>query len=156
MNHASQVVCRQASAADIPAMSRIRLDVDENVLSDPGRITEQMYVDYLELLGRGWVAVIDGEIVGFSCANKTDSSIWALFMSQQYERRGVGKQLLDLAVAWLFEQGNAFVSLSTGKDTRADRFYAARGWVAQRSTDNEVFYRLARLEYHGQMDPVFV
>jgi hypothetical protein len=30
-------------------MSRIRFSVTENVLSDPGRITRQMYEDYLDL-----------------------------------------------------------------------------------------------------------
>lgn len=44
---------RPATVADIPAMSRIRLAVTENVLSDPSRVTEQMYRDYLEPLGRG-------------------------------------------------------------------------------------------------------
>ena len=125
-------------------MSRIRLSVRENMLSDPGRITEQMYVDYLELLGRGWVAEIDGEVVGFSYANKTDSSIWALFMSQDHEGQGLAKELLKLATGWLFEQGNDTVGLSTGMNTRADRFYAAQGWRRERSVGNEVFYVMTK------------
>jgi hypothetical protein len=47
---------RQAEHRDIPAMSRIRLAVTENVLSNPARVTQQMYEDYLERSGRGWVA----------------------------------------------------------------------------------------------------
>lgn len=38
----------RARQADIAAMSRIRLSVSENVLSDPARVTLQMYEDYLE------------------------------------------------------------------------------------------------------------
>jgi len=45
----------RAQPADIPAMSRIRLAVTENMLSDPGKVTLQMYHDYLQQLGRGWV-----------------------------------------------------------------------------------------------------
>lgn len=57
-------------------MSRIRLSVTENVLSDPGRITRQMYEDYLESSGRGWVAEIEGEVAAFSYADKHEGSIW--------------------------------------------------------------------------------
>lgn len=126
---------RQATMLDIPAMSAIRLGVTENVLSDPSKVTEQMYRDYLELLGRGWVAEVDGVIAGFSYAAKDDASIWALFVAQPYEGRGIGKALLRLAVDWLFEQGCDRVQLSTTADTRADRFYAAQGWT--RHTINE-------------------
>ena len=119
MSDHALTVFRLATRLDIPAMSRIRLDVRENVLSNPGRITQQMYEDYLELLGRGWVAEVDGRIVGFSYANKTDASIWALFMAPDHEGRGIARHLLTLAVDWLFEQGNEKVRLSTGMDTRA-------------------------------------
>ncbi len=86
-------------------MTRIRLAVTENVLRDPTRITPQMYADFLEKDGRGWVALVDGEIVAFSYANKIDGSIWALFVDPRYEGQGLGKQLLSLATAWLFSLG---------------------------------------------------
>ncbi|MQA21573.1 GNAT family N-acetyltransferase [Rugamonas rivuli] len=139
----TQIVFRQATAHDIPAMSTIRLAVRENVLSDPSRITQKMYEDYLELLGRGWVAEVDGVIAGFCYANKTDSSIWALFMAQEYEGQGIAKQLLNIATAWLFEQGNEFVRLSTGMGTRADQFYASQGWRRERVEGNDAYYLLA-------------
>ena len=44
---------RIATLADIPVMMEIRLAVKENVLSNPARVPYQMYVDYLDLLGRG-------------------------------------------------------------------------------------------------------
>jgi GNAT superfamily N-acetyltransferase len=140
---------RQATTADIPAMSKIRLSVTENVLSDPSRITQQMYEDYLELLGRGWVAEVDGEVAGFSYANSTDASIWALFISPEYEGRGLAKRLLTMAVSWLFEQGWPQVRLSTGAGTRADRFYAAQGWLKERIERNDVFYRLPAIAESG-------
>lgn len=66
-------------------MSRIRLAVTENRLRDPARITRQMYEDFLERDGRGWVAQLDGATVAFSYANRTDGSIWALFVEPAQE-----------------------------------------------------------------------
>jgi GNAT superfamily N-acetyltransferase len=146
MNQVSLVRFRQANVDDIPAMSAIRLQVRENVLSDPSRISEQMYRDYLALLGRGWVAEVAGEIAGFCYAARTDSSIWALFVSRNYEGQGIARHLLRLAVTWLFEQGHKTVRLSTGKGTRADRFYAAQGWMRERSDDVDTYYLLTRPE----------
>jgi hypothetical protein len=76
---------RQANRSDIPAMSRIRLSVAENVLSDPSRVTAQMYEDFLEKSGRGWVAEDKGEIVAFCYADKENASIWALFVCPGHE-----------------------------------------------------------------------
>jgi GNAT superfamily N-acetyltransferase len=136
---------REATISDISAMADIRLLVKENVLSNPARVTLKMYQDYLDLLGRGWVCEIDGKVVGFSYAAKEDSSIWALFVLPEYEGRGVGKGLLKLAVAWLFSLGNETVKLGTSANTRADRFYAAQGWIrGEMKDDIEVGYRLAR------------
>lgn len=134
---------RQATLSDIEAMSKIRLSVKENVLSNPARVTRQMYEDYLGPLGRGWVCEIDGKIVGFSYAAKEDSSIWALFVLPEYEGRGAGKGLLKLAVEWLFSLGNEEVKLGTAANTRADRFYAAQGWTrGEMKDDVEVWYSL--------------
>jgi GNAT superfamily N-acetyltransferase len=143
----SPVACRRATVADIAEMSRIRLAVTENALSNPARVTEAMYRDYLDALGRGWVAEQDGEIMGFSYADRTDSSIWALFVDPEREGRGAGKQLLRLAVDWLFEIGNPEVRLGTAAHTRADRFYAAQGWTREDMKDDiEVRYRLRRAD----------
>lgn len=133
---------RRANSQDIPAMSTIRLAVRENKLSDPGRITLQMYEDYLQLLGRGWVADIDGRIAGFCYVDRTNASIWALFIAPEYEGRGLAKTLLNTAVAWLAEQGQPVVRLSTGAGTRAERFYAMQGWSRERVDGNDIFYVL--------------
>ena len=128
MTSTRDAIFRQATSTDIPAMSVIRLAVKENVLSNPGRVTVQMYEDYLEKDGRGWVAEQDGAIVAFSYADKNDGSIWALFVSPDHEGQGLAKALLKLAVDWLFDLGHGSVKLSTTRDTRADRFYAKQGW----------------------------
>jgi GNAT superfamily N-acetyltransferase len=135
-------IFRQARSADIPAMSSIRLSVAENVLSDPRRVTHDMYESYLDAWGRGWVAEIGGEIVAFCYADSEKGAIWALFVSPRYEGQGLAKRLLTAAVSWLFEQGHGFVSLSTRADTRADRFYAMQGWQRSPLSETEVQYIL--------------
>jgi GNAT superfamily N-acetyltransferase len=138
-------VFRRATPADIPAMSAIRLAVRENVLSDPRKVTLAMYEDYLDRLGRGWVAELDGEVVGFAYGARADASIWALFVRPEHEGKGIGKELLALAVAWLFEIGAGRVVLSTDPGTRADRFYAAQGWArGAMKGEHEVVYTLER------------
>lgn len=129
---------------DIPAMSRIRLSVTENVLSDPTRITREMYEDFLEKSGRGWVAELGGDIAGFCYADKKNASIWALFVAPGKEGRGLARSLLALAVNWLFDLGHERVHLSTGVNTRADRFYAAQGWTRKPVSASEIAYSLAR------------
>jgi GNAT superfamily N-acetyltransferase len=133
-------VFREAAFDDIPHMTRIRLSVLENRLRDPTRITPQMYADFLEKDGRGWVALVDGEIVAFSYANLIDGSIWALFVDPRFEGQGLGKQLLSLATGWLFSLGFRRVTLSTGAGTRAAQFYMRLGWqLASSSADDSVF-----------------
>lgn len=131
---------RQAGVYDIPAMSRIRLSVLENRLRDPARITPQMYADFLEKDGRGWVAQVDGDIVAFSYANRIDGSIWALFVDPRFEGQGLGKELLARASGWLFSLGFRRVTLSTRTLTRAAQFYTRLGWqLASSSVDDSVF-----------------
>ncbi len=133
-------VFREAAYNDIPHMSRIRLAVTENALRDPARITPQMYADFLEKDGRGWVALVDGDVVAFSYANRIDGSIWALFVEPRFEGQGLGKQLLSLATDWLFSLGFRRVTLSTGTLTRAAQFYTRLGWrLASSSAGDSVF-----------------
>jgi GNAT superfamily N-acetyltransferase len=136
---------RRATSADIPAMSRIRLSVTENALSDPSRITPAMYEDFLERSGRGWVIEQGSEIVAFCYADKINASIWALFVSPDQEGRGYGKRLLEHAAAWLFELGHDAVHLTTGANTRADRFYARQGWLRQPAGASDIAYSLKRI-----------
>jgi hypothetical protein len=97
-------------------MSQIRLSVTENVLSDPDRITNEMYEDFLE-------------------------------------KAGLAKSLLKYAVDWLFETGHDRVCLTTGANTRADRFYAAQGWRRQPISATEIGYSLTKSSVVAQVHP---
>jgi GNAT superfamily N-acetyltransferase len=136
-------------STDIPAMSRIRLTVTENTLSDPTRVTDEMYEDFLERSGRGWVAENDGEVVAFCYADKVNASIWALFVHPGHEGRGLGKSLLKQAVDWLFETGHDCIYLTTAANTKADRFYATQGWLRKPVSPSEIAYSLTKSQPAG-------
>lgn len=137
------MIFREATIEDISALSEVRLSVQENVLSNPNRITREMYETYLCEAGKGWLCEVDGEVVGFSVASSKDASIWALFVKPTHEGRGIGRRLLHLATKWLFEMGVTSIVLSTGVGTRADRWYERQGWKrGETKLDGEVWYRL--------------
>ena len=137
------MIFREAVIADIPFLVEVRLSVTENILSDPTKITNDMYVDHLTLTGKGWVCEVGGRVIGFSVASSSDASIWALFVRPGHENLGIGKTLLDLAVNWLFAQGVEHVDLTTEPNTQAARFYERRGWVKCGTTETgEIRFRL--------------
>lgn len=141
------MIFREARIEDIPALSELRLSVRENVLSEPGRITFEMYRAYLSEIGKGWLCEVNGEVAGFSVASSRDGTIWALFVRREYEGKGIGTRLLNLATQWLFDAGASTVSLSTKADTRADKFYELSGWRRGHiKSDGEVCYTLDRPE----------
>src|SRR6185369_10246940 len=117
---------REATRDDLDDLQRIRGLVRENRLSYA--IPDERVLAAIETRGRGWVAEHDGEMVGFSMADLEDGSIWALFLLPEWEGRGLGRALLDRAVAWLEQQECPRVWLSTAPGTRAEGFYARLGW----------------------------
>jgi len=119
---------RKARVGDVPAMNWLRLQVRENMLSDPGRITEAMTRHAITAEGRGWVWEEGGKVLGFSIARDEDPSIWALFVLPESAGRGIGGALHDAAVGWLWSRGATRIWLSTDPHTRAARFYRDRGW----------------------------
>lgn len=119
---------RVASEAHIAGMHRVRMSVRENQLSDPGLVQPQHYRSMLRNNGRGWVAEVAGEVVGFAIVDLTRGSVWALFVDPRYEGRGIGRRLHDEMLDWSFAAGAERVWLSTDPGTRAEQFYRAAGW----------------------------
>jgi GNAT superfamily N-acetyltransferase len=119
---------REATPQDIPAMHRIRLAVKENVLSSPERVQEAHYLPFLTMHGKGWVALMEDEITGFAIVDTLELYVWALFIHPDWEARGMGKELQSRMLDWYFEHFAGPLWLSTGPDTRAERFYEHTGW----------------------------
>ena len=135
----SGVVFREATAADMPGITRVRLSVVENAMTreqlDARGITEESVAASFLANSKGWVA-IDGEIVGFSIADRASRSVFALFVLPAHERRGIGARLHDLALNWLWENGAERVWLTTEFGSKAARFYERRGWRAVGPADH--------------------
>ena len=125
---------REATAADMAGISHVRLAVVENALTaeqlaERGITNESVAASFLTS-SMGFVAELDGQIVGFSIADRETRSIFALFVLPGYDGRGIGGRLHDLALRWLWAQGAERAWLTTGRNTRAAGFYERRGWIA--------------------------
>lgn len=120
---------REATAADIPAIQRVRNAVKENRLSNPALVPDSDVLDYITRRGKGWVAVEEGVVIGFAIISLLDNNVWALFMDPVYEKKGAGKQLHDGMMNWYFSQTDQPVWLSTSPGTRAETFYRKAGWT---------------------------
>ena len=121
----------EAGVDDIAEIHRVRMSVRENVLGDPTRVQPHHIAEMIGGRGKGWVCRVDGTIHGFSFADLRERNIWALFVEPGFERRGVGRRLHDLAVGWLFANGDGAIWLTTEPGTRAEDFYRKAGWVAK-------------------------
>ena len=118
---------RPATRADMPALWDVRYAVTENTLT-PGRIGDEELRRSIEDDGRGWVAEVDGRVVGFAIGLAASGNVWALFVRPDAEGRGIGSALHDALLRWFATQPVERLWLTTGSTTRARGFYLARGW----------------------------
>lgn len=137
------MVVREATRGDMPELVEVRGAVKENILT--GHIPPERIVAGLEARGKGWVAEDAGRVVGFSMADREESMIWALFLLPEWEGRGLGRELLERAVGWLWDEGCERIWLTTEPGSRAEGFYAHLGWVRVGLTEQgEVRFELQR------------
>ena len=80
------------------------------------------------------VAAEDQLIVGFSMIIPEDACLFAAFVLPEYENRGIGKRLVQVAEDELFRQHD-IIWLETGKTTRAAGFYRHSGWGNETPAD---------------------
>jgi GNAT superfamily N-acetyltransferase len=145
------MLIRVACEADITEMHRIRMSVRENRLADASLIQPHDYRALLDGLGRGWVAAVDGRIVGFAVADLARRNVWALFVDPKAEGLGAGRRLHEAMMDWMFASGAAEVWLSTDPGTRAERFYRSAGWrFAGSQPDGENRYEMTREQWEGR------
>jgi GNAT superfamily N-acetyltransferase len=120
---------REAFITDIPQMQFVRNSVKENVLSDPALVSDQDYVTYMNLLGKGWVCEVANKIVGFAMIDLKENNVWALFVHPEFEKQGIGRQLHELMLHWYFDKTQQTVWLGTAPNSRAELFYRKAGWI---------------------------
>ena len=128
------VLTREMEPRDISRCLEIRTSVRENRYSlealQKAGITEASVTALLATTHQGWVCEIDRRIIGFSMANRGNGELWVVAVLPEFEGRGIGRALLDLAVQWLRANACANIWLWTSPDvsTRAYALYLKSGW----------------------------
>ena len=122
------MIFREAVIDDICQIQKVRHSVKENVLSNPGLVTDADCADYISNRGMGWVCESQNKIVGFAIVDLTGNRIWALFVMPDFEKQGIGKKLHNIMMNWYFSRTFLTVWLGTAPDTRAASFYRKAGW----------------------------
>lgn len=139
---------RVATIADIKQIQLVRHSVTENVLSDPGLVTDDDCKTFLTERGQGWVYVIDNKVVGFSIVDVIDHNVWALFIHPAYEKKGIGKKLHWVMLDWYFKQTDITLWLGTSPNTRAENFYKIAGWKAVGlHADDEIKFEMTKAQW---------
>jgi ribosomal protein S18 acetylase RimI-like enzyme len=131
----SAATFREITAADVPELFYVRPRTRENALTleelqrlgiDPQSVTES-----LGQSTRGWLCEESGRVVAFSMADRATAEFLVIAVLPEYERRGIGGKLMDVAEEWLAASGCKRAWLTTDLDTtlRAYGFYRKRGWT---------------------------
>jgi len=120
---------REARPQDISKLMEIRFAVTENVLNNPSLVTEKICEEFLFNRGKGWVCVVNDELLGFAIADLKEQNIWALFVHPEHEGKGIGKSLHQIMLDWYFDQGKQWVWLGTTPKARAEGVYQKQGWI---------------------------
>jgi ribosomal protein S18 acetylase RimI-like enzyme len=126
---------RETRVTDVEQLFDVRAATRENPLSrealaELGITPESTAAALLSGRIRGWVCVHQSKIVGFCSGHLESCEVLVLAVLPEYERRGIGKQLLARTVDWLRSEGTSRIWLSASPDPlrRAYGFYRAQGW----------------------------
>lgn len=125
---------RLGRLSDMDALVTVRMSVAENRIEEAARVPVHEYKKFIEHRAL-FVWTIDKTIVGFSAADPTDGTIWAVFVGPDHDGNGIGSALLEKTCRMLKRRGRNIASLSTGPETKAADFYRRRGWVPLGMTD---------------------
>ncbi|ESA38198.1 gcn5-related n-acetyltransferase [Leptolyngbya sp. Heron Island J] len=129
------MIIRIAQLDDIETLFDIRTSVTENHQSRAEiaalGITPESIAEMLQTDCCAWIAEIDHQAVGFAIANKTDKTIFGIFILPDYEACGAGRRLMQAAEDWLWAAGIPEIWLVTENDPnlRAYGFYLHLGWI---------------------------
>jgi len=112
-------------------MFHVRISVIENHLSREEMqrigITENVVADLIEKSCCAWVATDKEKIIGFSMILPDDGCLFAASVLPEYEGRGIGRRLVEIAEKELFRH-HEIAWLETDKQSRAAKFYIQLGW----------------------------
>ena len=122
---------RAATVSDVGGMFQVRTAVTENAMTaeelQAAGITPDSIAQAIRSAPCAWVAIVDGEIVGFAMVDLDSACLFALFVLPQHEGFGIGTELARACEQALF-QHHAVAWLETARDSRAARLYRHLGW----------------------------
>jgi len=125
---------------DVEAVQRVEVDAGTRFRSfpDPRVAACADHAPYpgpeLEVMvaaGRGWVAIVEGVVVGFVVVEHVDGCghVEELAVAGDHGGRGIGTALLEAAVAWAANSQFPAVTLTTFREVPWNRpFYERRGF----------------------------
>lgn len=126
---------REVTPTDVPSLFYVRTRTRENrytleELAGLG-ITEKSVIEKLSSSYKGWLCQMGDSVVGFCMADRETGELWVIAVLPDFERKGIGNELMALAEGWLWAAGCNRVWLTTDVDTtlRAYGFYRNRGWT---------------------------
>lgn len=140
---------REVTPSDVPSLFHVRTRTRENAysleeLTQLG-ITEEAVKARMSSTLKGWLCEVGDAVVGFCMADRADGELWVIAVLPEFEGRGIGGRLMDLAEAWLWSSGCERAWLTTDVDTalRAYGFYRKRGWADWKIEEGLRWMRLA-------------
>jgi ribosomal protein S18 acetylase RimI-like enzyme len=148
------IAYRQAVPDDTPACVVLRGRTRENAfsverLAEAGVTLESWRAAVVDGSLPGYVATLDGEIVGYCFGERETGEIAVLALLPDHEGQGVGRALLTLVVTEFKGLGfdRLFLSCSSDPAVRSYGFYRHLGWRSTGSFDDRgdeiLEYRLA-------------
>ncbi|HCT05951.1 MAG TPA: GNAT family N-acetyltransferase [Pseudomonas sp.] len=141
---------RLATLQDISTLFAIRTSVTQNHLSREQMaergITPEVLADSILEAPCVWIAEVNGEPAGFSMVDLDSGEVFAMFVRPAYENQGLGRQLMAVAEAALFERHDTLFLVTDGRDEiRANGFYQRLGWsVVDQVDGDDVRYQKSR------------
>jgi L-amino acid N-acyltransferase len=104
--------------------------------------------------GRAWVAVADGELIGFVAVDVVDGCghVEEVAVAPAWSGRGIGSVLLERAAGWAVDEGSPALTLTTFRDVPWNRpFYERRGFSVVEEDALSAAQRalLVEEEHHG-------
>ena len=145
-----QTLIRVATQDDVDTLFEIRTSVVQNHLSIEQMaelgITPQLLADSMREAPCVWIAEVDGQPVAFAMVDLAEGEVFAMFVLPSHENLGLGRQLMAVAEAALFEHHDRLFLITDGRDEiRANGFYRHLGWsVVERVEGDDVRYQKSR------------
>ncbi|WP_242197456.1 MULTISPECIES: GNAT family N-acetyltransferase [unclassified Pseudomonas] len=146
-----QILIRVATPDDIDTLFAIRTSVVQNHLSREQMtalgITPQVLADSIRAAPCVWIAEVEGRPAAFSMVDRAAGEVFAMFVLPGYEGQGLGRRLMAVAEAALFEQHERLFLITDGRDEiRANGFYQRLGWsMVDRLEGDDVRYEKSRV-----------